>query len=177
MAKFSNAARAAALLLAGAAFLAAGVSAPRAAEPLGLEGETIVELEGTVVDVGCELGGACPANCGEGRRLLGLRLADGTLRAAVKGPVDFAGAAVDLKAFCGRPVKVDGLLIEKPGVTILQIQNIAAPGSPLAPARAFEAEWQAKNGPPEEWFRKDKAVEAIIARDGVLGIKGLEPKK
>ena len=156
---------------------AALASAPvRAADAWGIEHEKVVEITGRVVDIACTLKGDCPPDCGAGKRQLGLVTPEGKLRAVVKGPVDFAGPVRDLIAFCGRSVQVDGLLVENPAITIVQIQNIREkPDQPWAKATSFEKDWQAKNGKAEEWFRADRLVKQVIGADGVYGIKGLVP--
>mgnify|MGYP001016444059 CR=1 FL=1 len=56
-----------------------------------------------------------------------------------------------------------------------------APTDPWTPTTAFLGDWRAHNpaagGKPEEWYRSDPEVRAIIDADGVLGVRGLEPKK
>ena len=164
------------ILLASAA-LAAFVSSPlRAAEAWGIEHEKVVEITGKVVDLVCALKGDCPPDCGAGKRQLGLLTPDNKLRAVVKGPVEFAGPVHDLKRWCGKTVQVDGLLVENPAITIVQIQNIRESAEkPWAKALAFEEDWQAANGKAEEWYREDKLVKQVIGADGVFGIKGLNP--
>jgi hypothetical protein len=148
----------------------------RAAEAWGIEHEKVVELTGRVVDIACTLKGNCPPNCGDGKRQLGLVTSDGKLRAVVKGPVDFAGPVHDLVAYCGKSVQVDGLLVENPAITIVQIQNIRErPDQPFAKADAFAKDWEKANGKAEEWFRADPLVKQVIGEDGVYGIKGLTP--
>ncbi len=69
-----------AMLAAGLA-LTVSVFAPgsRAADSWGLPGEKEVRFEAKVVDILCELTGDCPADCGAGKRQLGLLKDDGTL--------------------------------------------------------------------------------------------------
>lgn len=156
-----------------------GTVAPAAyaADGWGIENEKIVEIEAKVVDVACELTKNCPAECGGGKRQLGLLTGDGKLRIAAKGATNFAGAAVDLLPHCGKTVFADGLLIENPAMTIFMVQNLRlSKDEKLQPATAFDTQWSKANGKAEEWFRADPAVKKIIAADGVFGIKGLVPK-
>ncbi|MDX2307203.1 MAG: hypothetical protein NW216_03085 [Hyphomicrobium sp.] len=165
------------IILSSAAALVNGDVAARAADSWGLQNETVTEIEAKVVDIACSLKGDCPANCGDGRRQLGLLTTDGKLRLAAKGATNFAGAAEELLPYCGRKVFADGLLIENPAMTIFMVQNLrSAKSEPLKPANAFEANWKAKNGDAKEWYREDPSVKKIIGQVGVLGIKGLAPK-
>lgn len=160
---------AAALLLAAPAL---------AADGLGIAHEKIVTLKGRVVDLLCAVGGSCAAECGAGRRQLGLLTEDGRLRVLAKSPVDFAGAAADAAPHCGKSIEVDGVLIENPAMVLLQIQAIRASADlPWTPAGAFLVQWRKAHGEAAEWMRADPLAREIIAADGVLGIKGLEPKK
>jgi hypothetical protein len=148
-----------------------------AAEPWGLENEKVVQLQGRVVDLACELARDCPPACGGGRRQLGVLAADGRLLPLVKGQVNFANGVPDLLPFCGRSVEVDGLLIESPAMPMLFVQNLrTGPDAPWQPATAFERDWQAAHGEAAEWYREDPAVEAAIAAKGVLGIPGPRPE-
>ena len=51
----------------------------RAAEEWGLPDEKVVRFEAKVVDAMCELTGDCPAQCGGGKRQLGLVTDSGAL--------------------------------------------------------------------------------------------------
>lgn len=165
-------------LLVVAALIVGGVSSARAADEFGIANEKVVQIEVTVVDILCTLKGSCPANCGDGKRQLGLVTADGKLRLPVKGQTLFANAIPDLLPYCGKKVWVDGLLIENPVMTIVHVQNLReSADQKWKPTEAFEAEWTKKNGKAEEWQRADSLVKDVIAADGVFGIKGLEPKK
>lgn len=170
-----------ALALAGllAGPLAALAPAPsRAAELWGLENEKIATFPAKVVDLLCEVGGPpCPPDCGGGRRQLGLLDAEGKLRAAVKGAFEFAGPSADLLPYCGKTIQVDGLLVENPRMTMMFVQAIRETDSqPWQPTEGFRKAWEAKNGDPQDWVRKDPQVKAIIAADGVFGIPGLKSK-
>ena len=156
----------------------AAASPALAAEPWGIPDERPLVLKGRVVDALCHLKSRCAPDCGAGRRQLGVVTADGTYRLIAKGNVDFAAAVPDLIAFCGREIEADGLLIENPAVTLFFVQGVRASGStePFVPAERFKAEWEARNGKAEEWWRADPEANRIIAEDGPLGIKGLMPK-
>src|ERR1051325_9886326 len=79
------------LTLMTAALLAASSTAVSAAESLGIAGEALVQLKGTVVDVACEIAKECRPDCGAGKRQLGLRTLDGKLYPVAKSNVDFMG--------------------------------------------------------------------------------------
>jgi hypothetical protein len=143
----------------------------RAAESWGLANESIATFKAKVVDIQCELGGACAPDCGGGKRPLGLLMADGKLRVAIKGSSDFAGPVSDLQPYCGREIFVDGLLIESPKATLYFVQFLReSEAAPWTPADSFLKRWTQKNGTADEWVRADPAVKAIIAKDGVLGL-------
>lgn len=173
----------------GAAVLAMALAAPAAAQDFsegsaakswGLLGEEMARFEATVVDVLCELGGDCPADCGGGARQLGLlRSADGVLVMPMKnGQPVFSGAVADLLPYCGETVEVDGLLVGEPEATpakFFQVQTIRRPGEAEArPANRFTEAWAEAN--PEaaaqggEWFRVDPDVRARIEAEGYLGL-------
>lgn len=165
------------LLLAPLACIALAAPAV-AADGWGIDKEKIVQLEVTVVDIACALGKECPPQCGAGKRQLGVLTADGKLYPAVKGATLFAGAVADLLPYCGRKVQADGLLIENPAMQLFFVQNLREHADQKwQPAEAFEKQWSAANGKADEWFRADPLVKKTISADGVLGIKGLEPKK
>ncbi|CAN1541863.1 hypothetical protein MCEMSEM23_01797 [Rhabdaerophilaceae bacterium] len=146
------------------------------AEAWNIPHEKIAVLKGRIVDVLCTLKNDCPADCGAGRRQLGLLQADGKLRLIAKGNVDFAGAVVDLQPFCGQEVELDGLLVENPAITLFFAQGLRSkPQDAFAPVDKFLSEWTKRNGPAAEWWRKDPTANALIAEDGPFGIKGLMP--
>lgn len=162
---------AAALLTSGAA---------RAADSWGLPGEEIVRFEAKVVDVLCELAGDCPAQCGAGTRQLGLLKDDGTLVLPLKNQTFFSGAVDELIDFCAQRVVADGLMVTNRGYTIFALQFVkAAPDGKWRRADRFLSKWAKRNGldPKDKkvkrWFENDPRVEALIARDGKLGL-GLE---
>ena len=148
-----------------------------------LLGQENARFEAKVVDVLCELTGDCPENCGEGRRQLGLlRAADGVLVLANKNVQPaFTGANLDLLPYCNQEVEVDGLLVGLPEYTpakMYQVQLIRRKGeTEWSKTNRWTKEWAEAN--PEAakekgpWFRKDPRVNALIARDGYLGL-GLE---
>ena len=161
----------------GLVLLIAMLAAPAlAAEKWDMPHEKEMIVTGKVVDILCELTKNCPANCGAGKRQLGLLQADGKLRAAAKGNIDFAGAVADLAPYCGKTIQADGLLLENPAAYLYFVQAIREkPGDPWIKAEAFQREFDAANGKTEEWFRKDLRAQQIIGADGVLGIPGLAP--
>ncbi len=164
--------------LLAAGFLALVASSAMAADSFGLENEQVVEIEGRVVDIACALKGDCPRDCGGGKRLLGLLTADGKLRMATKGATDFAAPTLDLLPYCGKTIQADALLIDKPAMTVVMVQNIREMASqPWVPTTKFEADAESRNGKAEFWMRNDPTVKRIIDKDGVLGVPGLAPPK
>ncbi len=158
-------------------------AAARAAESWGLPGEEIVRFEAKVVDILCELTGDCPAGCGAGMRQLGLLKDDGTLVLPVKNMAPFSGAVDELAGFCAKHVVADGLFSTNRGYTIFALHFVKqAPDGKWQRANRFLPSWAARNGldPKDkrvkQWFRNDPQINAMIARDGVLGL-GLEADK
>lgn len=155
-----------------------------AAEGWGISHEKITRTEAKVVDLLCEVTGNCAANCGNGKRQLGLLLDDGKLVPVVKNNDPFAGAVVDLLPFCNKRIVADGLMIDNPRMRMFQLQfKRAAPeGKPKGKwsrANWFTKQW-AKDHPGikgEQWFRHDDRIKQVIAKDGVLGIPGLKPPR
>ncbi|MGR3781174.1 MAG: hypothetical protein ACU0DT_07935 [Albimonas sp.] len=183
-------ARAAALavLLGGLAALPAAAqegpfAAGSQAESWGLSGEEKARFRARVVDVLCELTGDCPADCGAGRRQLGLvREGDGALVLAAKnGQPLFTGAGLDLLPYCGQAVEVDGLMVGDPQTAparVFQLQLIrAADADGFVKADRWTQAWEERYpdlaSAPGPWFRKDPRVQALVERDGWLGL-GLE---
>ena len=151
------------------------------AKEWGLVGEKKATFSGKVVDVLCELGGDCAANCGDGRRQLGiLRDADGALIFAVKNrQAAFTGAATDLQPYCGKAVEVDGVTLQDedvPGAPPLyMVQFIREAGAEKwAKTSKWTKEWAKANpdqrGVKGPWFRKDPRIKAKIAESGYLGL-------
>lgn len=153
-------------------------SAPaHAAEAWNIPHEKAAVLKGKVVDALCHLAGSCAPDCGGGKRQLGLVLADGTFRLVAKSNVDFAGAIQDLAGFCNQEIEADGLLIENPAVTLFFVQGVRSdPTLPFAPAKRFKADWEARNGKSEEWWRADPEANGILAEHGPFGRKDIKPK-
>ncbi len=145
----------------------------RAAEGIGSDFEKATVLRGKVVDLLCTLqdGKNCPPNCGGGTRQLAVLTEKNELRSVFKGPGAFSGGHLDLLAYCGKTVILDGLMIENPRMIAFQVQGIKADPAQrdFTPAEAFDADWAARNGKSDEWFRNDPRVKAIIAKDGPLG--------
>lgn len=150
-------------------------SAP-AAESWGLPDEEKTRFEARVVDALCELTGDCPAQCGGGKRQLGLLTDAGELIVPLKNVVPFAGAAGELQEFCGKRVTADGLFATNRGVRVFALQFVKqAPDGEWRGANRWLRGWAAANGVAPDsaearnWFRHDPAVKRIIGRDGKLG--------
>lgn len=170
------------VLFAAAIAFASGIA--QAAEEWGIEHEEKARFEAKVVDVLCELSGDCPANCGGGKRQLGLLRDDGKLILAVKNQDIFAGAATDLLPFCGKKLVVDGLMIKDPLMPLFQIQfRRSAPDGKWRRANQFVRDWAKERGldwesdKAGEWYNHDKRITEVIAEDGVFGIPGLKPEE
>jgi len=150
-----------------------------AAEEWGLDGEKIARFDAKVVDIACELSGDCPANCGGGKRHLGLLMADGKLILPVKNQDIFAGVINDLLPFCGKTVTADGLMISSKHMPLFAMQFKRPEGGKWARADWFGKEWSKANGgqKPGQWFKADKRILSAIKKDGVYGIPGLKPPK
>lgn len=151
----------------------------QAAEPWGIPHEEIATLEGTVVDIACHLTKRCVPECGGGTRQLGILQADGVLRMAAKGNVDFASPIADLLPYCNKPVVAEGLLVKHPQITLFFVQGVKAPGdAAFSPADKFLPAWRARTGlaDKDEWWRQDPVANRLIAEDGPFGIKGLVAK-
>lgn len=154
------------------------------AKPWNLEGEELARFDAKVVDIVCELSGDCPADCGAGARQLGLITDNGDLLLAGKNAqAIFTGAVVDLLPHCGTTVTVDGLFTGiEGGPKLFQVQYIRPEGAAEdIKANAWGAAWNAahpdlkdKKGP---WFRKDPRVNALIQRDGYLGLSHAADKE
>ena len=144
-----------------------------------LYAEQPARFEAKVVDILCEVTGDCPADCGAGKRQLGLvRTADSLLIYPNKNnqPV-FSGAASELLPYCGQQVEVDGLMLSDPDIganNIYQLQKIRAVGAAdWVKANRWTKDWQAANPTltgKEPWFRRDPRVNAQIAQAGYLGL-------
>ncbi len=168
------------LRLAAIATLASLASIPAvlAADSVGGKNEKPLELTGKVVDLLCELTKRCTPDCGGGKRQLGILQSDGKLVPVVKNADLFGGAQADLAPLCGKTVTLDGLLFENAKMPIYMVQGIKADPAAreFTPAEAFIKGWTARNGAQDEWFRNDPLVKELIAKNGVLGKPGLQPK-
>lgn len=162
------------------AALAQDFSAGSEAVSWNLYAEQPARFEAKVVDILCEITGDCPADCGAGKRQLGLvRSADSVLVYPNKNnqPV-FSGAANELLPYCGQQVEVDGLMISDPDIAgatnIYQLQKIRSVGATdWVKANKWTKDWQAANPDnqgKEPWFRRDPRVNARLAETGYLGL-------
>jgi hypothetical protein len=170
-------------LLASPALAEGEFAAGSKAKSWNLLGQENALFEGKVVDVLCALTGDCPADCGAGKRQMGiLRASDGKFLLVNKnGQPAFTGATVDLAPYCGQTVEVDGLLVGDPEVTpgignakVFQVQTIRAAGADKAvKTNLWTKEWKKRNadvGGKGPWFRRDPNVGAEIEANGRLGL-------
>ncbi|MEO0820255.1 MAG: hypothetical protein AAF074_07480 [Pseudomonadota bacterium] len=172
---------AAVALLAGPA-LAQDFSEGSEAKSWNLTGERKARFAAKVVDAPCALTGDCPEDCGAGlRQMVLIREADGKTLLTFKNvqPI-FTGATVDLAAYCGQTVTVDGLLVGDPeytkGAEIMQVQIVTTADGTAAKTNQWSKDWAAKNpdvGGKGPWFRRDPRINDRIAKTGRLGL-GLE---
>ncbi len=172
------------LALASVPALGEDFSANSVAQSWGLTSEQKARFEATVVDVLCEVAGDCVENCGGGERLLGLlRSADNVLVLASRNAQQlFTGAVHDLLPFCGQRVVVDGLLIGAPdqiAMPVYEVQIVRpVDQTRWVPATRWTEVWATlypdaaaqAAATHEFWFRHDPRVQALIARDGYLGL-------
>ncbi|MCH8951443.1 MAG: hypothetical protein IID49_04825 [Proteobacteria bacterium] len=175
---------AAALILAAAPALAGGeFSAGSEAKSWNLFGEEKARFEGKVVDALCLLTGDCPADCGAGKRQMGiLRSSDGRFLLVNKnGQPVFTGASVDLAPYCGQTVEIDGLLVGDPDITpglgdakLFQVQTVRILGEGAAKkTNLWTKDWKRRNpdaGGKGPWFRRDPGVREQIEAHGRLGL-------
>ena len=175
---------AAALILAASPALAEGeFSAGSKAKSWNLFGEEKARFEGKVVDALCLLTGDCPADCGAGKRQMGiLRSADGRFLLVNKnGQPVFTGASVDLVPYCGQMVEVDGLLVGDRDVTpglgdgkLFQVQTVSILGEEAAKkANIWTRDWAERNpevGGKGPWFRRDPKIMEQIEAHGRFGL-------
>lgn len=168
-----------------AALLAAlaTTGAAHAAGSWGLPNEEAARFEAKVVDLLCELTGDCPADCGAGKRQLGLLKDDGKIVLPIKNSAPFAGTADELIDFCGKRVQADGLLSTNRGYTFFALKFVREfPDGEWRGANRFVPKWAAANGidpkskAAAQWFRNDPRVKKLIKENGKLGI-GLEAEK
>jgi hypothetical protein len=102
--------------------------------------------------------------------------------ASKNGQPLFTGANVDLAAFCGKEVEVDGLLVGDESITpgleakIYQVQTIRVlvlGEDELHKANLWTKKWEERfpnaegEGP---WFRRDPRIEQEIGKHGRLGL-------
>jgi len=166
------------IALIAAPALAQDFSANSEARSWNLYAEQPARFEARVVDILCELTGDCPADCGAGKRQIGLiRSADNVMVLAIKNSQPaFSGAAVDMAPYCGQLVEVDGLMIDDPDLNarnLYMVQKVRIGDGEWAKANQFTRVWAREN--PEAkgkgaWFRRDPRIRAIIATTGYLGL-------
>ncbi len=165
-------------------------SAGSEAKSWSLMGEEMARFEGKVVDALCALTGDCPADCGAGKRQMGiLRSADGRFLLVNKnGQPAFTGATVDLVPYCGQTVEVDGLLVGDRDVTpvlgdgkLFQVQTVRILGEGAAKkTNLWTKDWAERNsdvGGKGPWFRRDPEVMEQIEAHGRLGLGAEEDQK
>ncbi len=133
-------------LVAAVLMLAPAPAGVHAADEWGLPDEEVVRFQAKVVDIACELTGNCPANCGDGKRQLGLIDAKGRLILAIKNATPFSGAADELIDFCGKQVVADGLFTTNNGYTVFALQFVReAPKGKWRRANRFLPKWAKRN--------------------------------
>jgi len=161
------------------AALALCISPLQAADEWGLPNEKPTTFNVKVVDILCEITKDCPANCGAGKRQLGLLTDDGKLIPVLKNVEPFAGGVNELIGHCNKKITADGLLLNHPKMTMFVIQNSGPVGGKLSPANQFGKDWSKANPgkPTDEWYAHDKQVKAILATKGVLGRPELKVKE
>lgn len=154
-----------------------GAPAAWAAEEWGLPEEETARFEAKVVDMLCELSGDCPANCGGGKRQLGLIDAQGKLILPLKNATPFSGASAELIDFCGKRVIADGLFTTNNGYKVFALQFVReAPSGKWRRANRFLPKWAMRNGLPADspktrrWFANDPRVKKLIGEHGVFGL-------
>ncbi len=170
------------LVVAAAAGAALCASASAyAAKSWGVTNEEIARFDAKVVDIACELGGDCPANCGDGKRQLGLLTDDGKLILVSKNATAFTGAAEELVDFCNKQVTADGLWTENRGVRFFAIQFVREVGGEWRAANRFTKKWSARTGIEESkagnWFRHDLRIKEVFDQKGLLGLGAEADKK
>jgi hypothetical protein len=165
-------------------------SAGSKAKSWSLLGEENALLEGVAIDALCVLTGDCPADCGAGKRQMGiLRSADWRFLLANKnGQPVFTGATVDLAPYCGQTVEVDGLLVGDNEVTpglgdgkLFQVQTIRVIDEEnVHKTNLWTGDWAKRNpdtGGKGPWFRRDPKVTEQIEAHGRLGLGAEEDQK
>ena len=145
-----------------------------------LQGRENALFKAKVVDILCELTGDCVEKCGGGKRQMGLlREADGKLILVGKNrQAQFNGGNIDMAAYCGQTVTVDGLLVGNPDLTktkYYQVFLVQREGSDKwAKTARWTRAWKRANPDLKDrkgpWFRHDPAVNAEIEANGYLGL-------
>lgn len=155
----------------------AGAQQPKSqADSWGIQNEEATVLVGKVVDLVCELAKDCPAQCGAGKRQLGLLTAAGKLVLVAKNTQPlFTGAVIDLLPYCQKQVEMDGLMTGNDDHKVFQIQLIRERNTEKWNATdQWTLEWQKNNptvaGSFEEWFYHDPRVAKQIDKNGYLGL-------
>lgn len=154
------------------------LSAPtRAASPQGFNGEKPEMATGKVVDALCALTGDCPADCGGGRRQMGLLTPAGKFYLVAKTETPFAGAVADLLPHCGQTLIIDGLLVQDNKAVIFYLDRLhETEKTPWRPPIGFIVDWAQRNGvgamskAAEEWWAHDPTIRAHLAKYGKLGL-------
>lgn len=159
--------------------LALGAFSVHAATEWGIDHEKKIRVEAKVVDLLCEVTGNCVADCGKGKRQLGLLFDDGRLVPVVKNGEPFAGATDDLIKYCNKRIVADGLMISNPKMPLFALQfSRLAPDGKWSRSNQFGKDWSKANGgkKPGQWFRQDARIKKLIKEQGVFGIPGLKPE-
>jgi hypothetical protein len=172
-----------ALLVATPAIAEGDFAAGSKANSWGLAGEENSIFEATVIDALCFLTGDCPADCGAGKRQMGvLRLEDERFLLANKnGQPVFTGATVDLAPYCGQTVEVDGLLVGDPKITpglggakLFQVQTVRVVDTDaVQKTNLWTKDWAKRNaavGGDGPWYTRDPNLTAEIEANGRLGL-------
>ncbi len=157
--------------------LVTAATATRAADSYGLPNEQLVTIRGKVVEIACEVTQNCAPRCGDGKRLLGIKTADGKLLLAAKNAADFMGSVRDLLPLCGRTITIDGLTTTNFGTTLLMVQRYkVTDAAPWRIANQSLVDWAKANNvavdseEAKAWMRNDPMVKAAIAKKGRLGV-------
>lgn len=162
-------------------FLAHAAAAPAQqpksqAENWGLQNEEPAVLSGRIVDILCELTKDCPAECGAGKRQLGLVTSGGRLVPVAKNSQPlFNGAVTDLLPYCQKLVEIDGLMTGNERHRVFQLQLIRQHGAQdWSKAELWTQEWRKQNPTladrADEWFYHDPRVTKQINATGYLGL-------
>ena len=148
-----------------------------------LPGEESARFDAKAIDVMCVLTGDCPADCGAGKRVMGLFCDSGELVLEIKNAGPFTGTAHDLVPFCGQTVTADGLFTINYGVKTFALQFVKPKDADWRGANGFVKDWandralDPKDDKVKLWFRNDEQVKALIDARGKLGSKdkGITP--